>query len=218
MTSKLKALVFDFDGVILESANVKTEAFCDLYAEHGPDVVARVREYHLANLGISRFIKFEWISQNVFQTPLSPAMKSTLGEKFSSLALSRVLVSPFVPGAKEALDALAGRYEMFVASGTPQEELDMIVDRRGLRALFQEVHGTPRDKPTILNDLMARKGLTADEILFIGDGLSDHDAAVATSVGFLARDTPEFHDKWVRLGVRREPDLARLPSLVAAWS
>ena len=37
MTS-LQAVVFDFDGVILESAEVKTDAFVELYAGHGSAV------------------------------------------------------------------------------------------------------------------------------------------------------------------------------------
>ena len=41
--SKLRAIVFDFDGVILESANVKTEAFVALYSSYGSEIVERVR-------------------------------------------------------------------------------------------------------------------------------------------------------------------------------
>ena len=69
----------------------------------------------------------------------------------------------------------------------------------------------------ILRDLMERHGLAPAETLFIGDGMSDHQAAVATGVEFLARDTAALHDEWVKRGVRREPDLHRLPELVASW-
>lgn len=218
MTSaRFRAIVFDFDGVVLESADVKTDAFVELFAEHGEHVQARVREHHLANLGISRFKKFAWIHEHVLQTPLSDEQSRALGERFSALALTKVLAAPFVHGAHEALAALARRYPLFVASGTPQDELDLIVDRRGLRALFREVHGTPREKPAILGDIAARLGLTAREILFIGDGTTDHAAARTTGVEFLARDTPALHDHWVTTGVRRRPDLRDLADLVEAW-
>ena len=213
----LRAIVFDFDGVILESADVKTEAFVELYAAHGPEVVAQVRAHHLANLGLSRFKKFEWISENVFGTSLTESARTALGERFSDLALARVLDAPFVPGAVAALDALAVQFPLFVASGTPDDELKLIVDRRGLTSRFREVHGTPAEKPQILRDVMARHGLTPNEVLFVGDGLTDHKAAAATGVHFLARDTAPFHDDWIQLGVRREPDLHRLPELAASW-
>ena len=211
----INAVVFDFDGVILESAEVKTEAFVELYSEHGPDVVARVRAHHLANLGLSRFLKFAWIAENVLGGKLSEADSAALGKRFNHLVFAKVLEVPFVPGAEAALAKLT--VPMFVASGTPIEELRAIVDRRGLAPKFREVHGTPAEKPGILRDLMARYGWSPREVLFVGDGTTDHDAAVATGVEFLARDTPPLHDVWVKRGVRREPDLARFPELVASW-
>lgn len=219
MTSKpkLRAIVFDFDGVILESGDVKTEAFVELFAEHGPEVQARVHAHHLENLGVSRFKKFSWIYENVLRAPLSDDDSKALGDKFSALALEKVMTSPFVPGAREALIALAARYPMFVASGTPQNELDLIVARRELRSLFREVHGTPAEKPEILNGIMQRFSLSAPEVLFIGDGTSDHKAAVATGVEFLARDTPPMTEHWKGLRVVLRPDLTDLPSVVEGW-
>lgn len=214
----ISAVVFDFDGVILETGDVKTDAFVELYADHGAEVVGRVRDHHLANLGISRFKKFAWIAENVLGRPLTDDESAALGRRFSDLALAGVLAAPFVPGAEAALAALAERgLPLFVASGTPDDELELIVARRGLAAAFREVHGTPREKPAILCDVLARHGLVPEQVLFVGDGMSDYRAACATGTHFLARDTPLLHAEWVALGVRREPDLVRLPEVVAAW-
>ena len=214
---RLRAIVFDFDGVILESADVKTEAFLELYAEHGAELVAKVREHHLANLGISRFKKFAWIAENLFGKQISEAESVSLGERFSALALARVLAAPMVPGAQEALDKLSDRLLLFVASGTPQGELDMIVQERGLSRYFREVWGTPSEKPAIVRDLLARYSLTADQVLFIGDGMSDHKAAVETGLHFLARSTPALREDWLKLDVRRADDLTTLIDDVATW-
>ena len=51
--SPVDAIIFDFDGVLVESVDVKTNAFAMLYAEHGPDVVKRVVAYHQEHGGIS---------------------------------------------------------------------------------------------------------------------------------------------------------------------
>lgn len=216
--ARIRAVVFDFDGVILESAEVKTDAFVELYADHGADVIERVRRHHLANLGISRFKKFAWIAENVLGQPLSDDDSAGLGDRFSELVLAKVLAAPFVPGAEAALAALGELgLPMFVASGTPIDELQLIVERRGLAPVFREVHGTPREKPDVLRELLAGLALAPDQLLFIGDGMSDYKAARAAGVEFLARDTPPLHDEWVKLEVRREPDLVRLPEVIAAW-
>jgi phosphoglycolate phosphatase-like HAD superfamily hydrolase len=217
-SARIRAVVFDFDGVILESADVKTDAFVELYAEHGDEVVGQVRAHHLANLGISRFKKFAWIAEHVLGRALTEDASAALGQRFADLALAKVLAAPFVPGADAALEALGALgLPMFVASGTPHDELQLIVERRGLRPAFREVHGAPREKPEILRDLLARLGLTPDQLLFIGDGMSDYKAARAVGTEFLARDTAPLQAEWVRLEVRREPDLVRLPEVIAAW-
>ena len=214
---RIRAVVFDFDGVILESADVKTNAFVDLFADHGAAIVAGVRAHHLANLGISRFKKFAWIYENLLGRAITEAESAELGRRFGDLALQRVLEAPFVPGAREAVAQLAAQLPLFVASCTPQDELDLIVDRRQLRPYFREVWGAPAEKPVILRDLMARHGLAPSEIMFVGDGMSDYKAAVAAEVQFLARDTPDLHDEWMRIGVQRRPDLVDLPSVVSGW-
>jgi len=215
--TRLRAVVFDFDGVILESADVKTDAFVALYASHGPAIAAKVRDHHLQNLGISRFKKFEWIAKNLLDQELTDEASRAMGERFSALALEGVLAAPFVPGADGALETLAGRLPLYVASGTPDDELKMIVERRGLASRFHEVHGTPREKPEILRDLMDRHCLATHEVLFVGDGMSDYKAARAVGVEFLARDTPALHDQWLALNVRRVTDLTGFDQVVAAW-
>lgn len=216
--SRFAAIVFDFDGVVLESADVKTDAFVELYADHGADVVAQVRAHHLANLGISRFKKFAWIAENVLRQPLSDEASVALGERFSALALEKVLAAPFVPGADAALEVFAGRgIPMFVASGTPVDELRMIVEKRGLNRFFREVHGAPREKPEIIGDVLARHGWAKDQVLFLGDGMSDYKASKVAGVPFFARDTPPLSEEWTALGVRRAPDLTGLPGVIETW-
>jgi phosphoglycolate phosphatase-like HAD superfamily hydrolase len=214
---RLRAIVFDFDGVVLESADLKTDAFVELFDDLGPERVAQIRAHHLAHLGVSRFVKFAWIHETLLGRAITPAESAALGDRFSALVLAKVLACPFVPGAREALEALAPRYPLFVASGTPHDELVDVVARRGLAPRFREVHGSPTTKDAILRDVIARHGLAPAEVLMIGDGTTDHDAARAVGTGFLARDTPPLHAVWRERGVRRVDDLRDLPALVAAW-
>ncbi len=216
-TGRLRAVVFDFDGVILESSDIKTEAFCELFSHLEPSLLSRVRQHHLDNLGISRFVKFEWVYRNLLGRPLTEAERLELGDRFSAIALRKVLACPLVPGAAEALAALSPRYPLFVASGTPQEELDHVVDTRGLRGAFVEVWGSPRAKVDILTDIAGRHGFRPDELLFVGDGTSDARAAEAAGVHFLARATPAMGDFWFRSGVRAVDDLTGLAELVDSW-
>jgi phosphoglycolate phosphatase-like HAD superfamily hydrolase len=203
----LRAVVFDFDGVILESGNIKTEAFLELFADR-PEHREAVLAFHLANLGVSRYVKFRYVVEELWQRPYTPQIEHDLGAAFEGLVLEKVLRCPFVHGAAETLAAMQGRLPAFVASGTPQAELDFIVNKRDLRGCFQEVWGTPRTKPDILRDILQRYGWQPKEVLMVGDGLSDYQAAQATGTHFLARATPD--QSWTGLDVICLPDLRPL--------
>ena len=44
--SHLKNIIFDFDGVILDSLDCKTEAFYQMYLPHGEDVANQAADYN----------------------------------------------------------------------------------------------------------------------------------------------------------------------------
>ena len=60
IVKKKKFIVFDFDGVVLDSVEIKTNAFAEIYSEYGSEIVSKVVEYHKRNGGLSRFEKFKY--------------------------------------------------------------------------------------------------------------------------------------------------------------
>ena len=74
---------FDFDGVVLESGDIKTHAFVELY--DGLGISDEVRKHHLENQGISRFDKFKWIAENLLDQVYTEEMGIELGDRFSAL-------------------------------------------------------------------------------------------------------------------------------------
>src|SRR3990167_3288293 len=122
----IKAIIFDFDGVILESADIKTEAFKELFSEYASKI-KEIVEYHLLNGGISRYVKFRYIYEHILGMHLSKQQEADLGERFSQIALEKVIRTPFVRGAQEFLGKNKRRYQFFICSGTPELELLDIV-------------------------------------------------------------------------------------------
>ena len=162
--ANIRAVIFDFDGVILESGNIKTDAFLELF-EHRPDLQPAILDYHLDNLGVSRYDKFAWIYRELLDQPFTAEVREQLGRDFSELVLKKVLCCPFVPGAHEALKTLSPKVPLFVASGTPQQELDLIVEKRGLMGFFVEVWGSPHKKDDIIRAILCEHGLDPSEVL-----------------------------------------------------
>ena len=185
----IKAVIFDFDGVLVESAEIKTEAFGQLFSTY-PDKVHEIVEYHKRNMGISRYVKFRYFYENILGKKLSHDEEIELGEKFSQIVLEKILKAPFVGGALDFLDKYHKKIPLFIASGTPDNELQYIVEERGISRYFKEIHGTPRKKPEIVLDILSRYSLNAPEVVFVGDAESDLKASRETSVRFIARISP----------------------------
>lgn len=190
-----RCFFFDFDGVVVESGDIKTEAFIELY--EGLGISEEVKKHHLENQGISRYDKFRWIAENLLDQTYTEAMGQELGLRFSSLVKQKVIAAPIVPGFPDLIRSLTD-YSCYcvIASGTPEDELIDIVEKRGLSEHFNEVHGSPKSKASIVKDVINRKGFQTEDCLFFGDASTDYEAATATSLDFYARLTDELQDYW----------------------
>lgn len=187
---RTEAVIFDFDGVIVESADIKTRAFVALYEEHGAAVVAAAVAHHQANGGISRRKKIRHIHRQHLGIALSADALEALCQRFSGLVEEAVVACPAVAGAVSFLAAQHRRLPLFVVSGTPHEELKRIVDRRGLAGYFAGVFGSPPEKPPTIRDILRTHGLAAERVLFVGDARTDYLAAAETGLRFIGRVAP----------------------------
>jgi len=183
----IKAILFDFDGVIAESVDVKTKAFAKLFEDYGPEIVEKVVAHHLANGGVSRFEKILYYHREYVGKPISEAELEQWCGRFSDLVLDAVVSSPYVPGALELLDSCHKKYSCFIITGTPQEEMEEILSLRGLEKYFLEIHGSPRTKTDIVKGIISAHTLQPDEIMYIGDAMTDYEAAKGEGIRFIGR-------------------------------
>ena len=77
--------------------------------------------------------------------------------------------------------------QCFVATGTPQEEIDEIIVQRGMVPYFKGVFGAPKKKNVIVREILDLHCLKPDEVIFVGDAMSDYQAASENSIRFIAR-------------------------------
>lgn len=186
----IKAIVFDFDGVLVESANIKTGAFREIFSKW-PDKTEEGVAYHLENMGISRYVKFRYFYENILGEPYSNKIGQELGRQFSMIVLDKIKKAPFVNGTKDFLKKWHKDYQLFIASGTPQEELNDIVSYKGIERFFCRIFGTPATKFEIVKSIIETYSLSKNQVIFVGDAESDKKAAVDSGVHFILRVTAE---------------------------
>lgn len=209
---RFDAVVFDFDGVLVESVNVKTQAFAALYSGHGTSVVEQVIAFHLANGGLSRFEKFRYFHNKLLGLPLSHEEENRLAVEFNARVEAAVVAAPWVEGAEEFLAEFHTSIPLFVASGTPDEELKRILEKRRISHYFRAAFGSPAKKGEILRGILKHGGYKPEKVLMIGDSLLDLEGAKEADTHFLGRVTPP--DNIFPPEVPVLPDMAGLQKFV----
>lgn len=190
--SDWQAIIFDFDGVVVESGKIKTQAFADLYRSYGNDIAAAAVDYHKQNGGLSRYHKFHYVQQHLLgKSPLTPEAEQELDRQFSKLVVEAVITCKAVPGATELIQRESARIPLFVASGTPEIELKTIVEKRHLAPYFVEVRGAPIPKQTLVAEILSKHALKPKSVLMIGDALVDYKSAQSNGIAFLGRVHPD---------------------------
>lgn len=208
-------VIFDFDGVLVESVNVKTKAFAALYEEYGEDIVRRVVEHHREHGGVSRYEKFRHYHSEFLGIELSENEVEELAQRFSALAEERVIAAPYVDGALEVLEQYSSRVPLFVASGTPETELIRIVEKRGMKRFFQGVYGSPVRKADIIRRILDEHNFRAAASFMVGDAMTDYLAAKETNVPFVGILNDE-HGGFPE-GVVVIPTLRELPAYIESF-
>lgn len=182
---KIKAIIFDFDGVIADSVNVKTEAFAELYRPYGKEIEEKVVKHHLNNGGMSRYEKFRVYHKEFLNLPITEKEVQNLANEFSKLVVKKVIEAPYIRGTKEFIETNYQDYHFYISSGTPQEEIKYIAEMRGLDTYFREIYGSPEKKDKHVEKIIEKNNYRNDEVVFIGDAESDRKAAKVNDIKFI---------------------------------
>ena len=186
---ELKNFIFDFDGVILDSLDCKTEAFYQMYLPYGEDIANKVRQYHILNGGVSRFEKFKTWHKQYLKIELSEKEIQYLANQFSDLVMENVINSHPIPGAIEFINRYSKDFNFFIISGTPDEEIKKICDSIGISSFFKEILGSPKNKKEWCAYLKTEyDDIKSSNTLFLGDAKSDYEAAKQNGFYFGLRE------------------------------
>ena len=187
----IDAIVFDLDGVLIDSETVWNEARCGLVAEQG----GRWRpEAQRAMMGMSAT---EWSAYihdelGVALSPaeISAAVVARLKERY------RVNV-PLISGARDAVLGLAARWPLALASSANREIIDLVLERAAMVACFavtvssEEVpHGKPA--PDVYLEAARRLGTLPTRCAAVEDSTSGLRSAAAAEMTVIAVPNREF--------------------------
>ncbi len=181
--AKYQTLVFDCDGVVLNSNKVKTEAFFKAALPYGEAAAQQLVDYHVARGGISRYKKFAWFVENVVSDQAGPNLEQLL-DAYAAEVRHGLLTCDIADGLAE-LRAKTPQANWLIVSGGDQQELRDVFAARDIAQYFDGgIFGSPDSKDTILAREKAN-GTIKPTALFLGDSRYDHEAATTAMLDFV---------------------------------
>ena len=181
----IKNIIFDFDGVILDSVPVKTEAFRKLFNEYPKEVVDKFIEFHLENGGVSRYEKIKYFFEELLHSSIDSENILQFANKYSVLTKEELANKKYLlKDSVEFIKKSHKKYNMHIASGADENDLRYICDKLDLTQYFLSMNGSPAKKSEIIKSVLISNSYKKYETIMIGDSITDYQAAKENGIEF----------------------------------
>jgi len=176
--SKYKTLIFDCDGVLLNSNFKKSEAYKLSALDYGAseDQADKLVKYHIKNTGISRYVKFKYFLTEIMMEPYADKNFQFLIAALNKHVL-QVLNQCEVTADLDKLRKLTENQHWMVMSGGDQSEVRTLLKQKNIDHFFDYgIYGSPDSKYEIV-DYHQTANDDFMPALFFGD--SEYDIIIA---------------------------------------
>ncbi len=184
-----KTIIFDCDGVVLNTNYLKAQCFYESIINYGEDLANTFKSYHSKAGGVSRIKKFEYFVDNILpkSTEINFNRKKLINKlvlRYESLLKEHIYnaeVSPYIDTLKRESKCT----NWMMISGADHKELNKILEHKKIKDYFNlGIYGSPSTKKEIIERELIKKNISYP-VLFLGDSKVDYEAAVNYEMDFI---------------------------------
>lgn len=169
----LKALIFDFDGLILDTETPEVTVWQNIYKEYGFELPIEEWKKTVGGYGISTFNAAEHLA--LLSSGKVDAVSSTLRYRRESDAI--IHASPILPGVLDLIrEAKSNGLKVAIGSSSPHSWVDAHTQRLGIYDLFDFIvcqddveKGKTKPYPDIYLKALEKLQVKADEAVVFED-------------------------------------------------
>ena len=190
MIDSYNTVIFDCDGVVLNSNKIKTNAFYEVAIKFGVEAAELFVEYHKNFGGVSRYKKFDYFLKTVVKQP--EYKLQDLLNQYQVVVKNGLYECDVSPKLNSIRDELSHQ-NWLIVSGGDQDEIREVFKERKLNHMFLGgIFGSPDIKEKIL-DREIRNGNIKFPAIFLGDSKYDYEVAQKMNIDFI------FINAWTEL-------------------
>ncbi len=193
MTEIIKVILWDFDGVILDSMKVRDYGFQEIFKHFNTKKVEDLIVYHRVNGGLSRYVKIRYFYEEILSKDISEDEVNHYADQFSDIMKQKLIdKNNLISDCLDFIKREYKNYKFHIVSGSDQEELRYLCKELGIDHLFLSIHGSPTPKKQLVSDLMSTHKYLNNETCLIGDSVNDYEAAIHNKIGFYGYNNVEL--------------------------
>lgn len=183
--SEYDVIIFDCDGVLIDSNLLKCEAFGNAIEEYPNHIIDNFVAYCKKTFGVSRYIKFKEFFINFANEAFDEKRYNTFLSRYEKLCKDIYRDASLTPSVIKVLSLLNNSgCKLYVASGSDEDELREVFNRRDLMKYFKDVYGSPKKKSECVS-LILRDDIGVKKAVLIGDAVSDFKTAKEHNLDFI---------------------------------
>lgn len=186
---KKNCILFDFDGVIADTLDLKASIFREIYKkmECNSLQLKYVEKFHLANGGISRNNKFKHFHKKFFNVNISYYQINKLSKLFSQIFKKNIKKIKIVKGFISAIKKIKkNKFKIFIISSATKNDIRLILKKNNV-SLFDDILDNKKSKIKHLENIKKKYSINYNEMLFIGDSNEDYSVSKLKKISFILR-------------------------------
>ncbi len=172
--SNFDAIIFDFDGVIVDSEQIRINGFKKIFQNQPDNLVDKLIDYHIKNGGISRYEKIKWFYRNFLDKEINEFELNSIADEFKNIMIKEMINPKII--ICETFEFIKKFYKekpLSIISGSDHKELNIICKSLNLSKYFKSIEGSPIKKVDLISNFISRNKYINNRILYIGDSLID---------------------------------------------
>lgn len=191
----IKTILWDFDGVILDSMKIKGDGFIELFKDYDKESLERLKKYHYDNGGVSRFEKIKYFHEKILHKNISESQILEFADKFAKIINKNIFNSSNL--IKDSINFIKKNYKKYnfhIVSGAEHNELTNLCKYFELDTHFISINGSPTKKDILVKNVIEKYDYQKEEVILIGDAITDYNAAKTNAIKFYGYNNLSLKD------------------------
>lgn len=196
MLGTFQIILWDFDGVIIDSVPIRDAGYWHVLKNYPGKQVKQLIEFQQKNGGLSRYVKFRYFYEEILGKEISDDKVNDFAREYSDFMVKN-LTNPdlLIRDTMGFIQSNYKNFSMHIVSGSDQNELRYLCNYLNIDHFFKSIHGSPTPKITWVEKILKHNNYYTNQVVLIGDSNNDYEAAVNNNISFYGYNNHRIKDK-----------------------